>query len=95
MRIIVLVFFSITNLVFSQTFVPIDKRIGDTTVNYVNPELSPSGNYMIWIEVDTSNGVSGKVWQCGIDPNTGDLIPSDGKGYSPFYSNIYARPADW
>ncbi|MEW6006001.1 MAG: T9SS type A sorting domain-containing protein [Stygiobacter sp.] len=79
----------------AQSFTPNDKRIGDTTVNYVNPELSPSGNYMIWIEVDTSNGVSGKVWQCGIDPNTGDLIPSDGKGYSPFYSNIYARPADW
>lgn len=79
----------------AQQFTPNNIRIGDTTINYVNPEFSPVGNYMIWVEVDTSNGVSGKVWQCGIDPNTGDLIPSNGKGFNPFYSNIYARPADW
>ncbi|WP_157491770.1 hypothetical protein [Maribacter thermophilus] len=72
-----------------------DIRVGDFSVNYVNPEISPRDNYMIWIEIDTTSGVSGKVWQCGIDPNTGDLIPSNGKGYSPFTSNIYARPADW
>ncbi|MCB4809490.1 hypothetical protein LG651_14635 [Tamlana sp. 62-3] len=72
-----------------------DIRVGDFSVNYVNPEISPRDNYMIWIELDTISGVSGKVWQCGINPNTGDLIPEDGKGYSPFTSNIYARPADW
>ncbi len=72
-----------------------DIRIGDNSVNYVNPEISPDGSYMIWLEVDMTNGVSGRVWHCGIDPNTGDLIPSDGKGFSPFTSNIYARPADW
>lgn len=72
-----------------------DIRIGDVSVNYVNPEISPTGNYMIWIEIDITNGVTGKVWQCGIDPTTGDLIPADGKGFNPFYSNIYARPADW
>ncbi|MBN1414334.1 MAG: hypothetical protein JW973_04480 [Bacteroidales bacterium] len=76
-------------------FVVNDIRIGNSTYNYVNPEVSPSGNYMIWIEVDTTNGLTGKVWQCGLDPNTGDLIPADGKGFNPFYSNIYARPADW
>jgi hypothetical protein len=72
-----------------------DIRIGDNSVNYVNPEISPNGNYMIWIEIDITNGVTGKIWQCSIDPNTGDLIPADGKGFNPFYSNIYARPADW
>ncbi|MUU78444.1 hypothetical protein [Winogradskyella endarachnes] len=72
-----------------------DIRIGDTSVNYVNPEISPINNYMIWIEIDTLNGVTGKVWQCGINPETGDLIPTDGKGFNPFSSNIYARPADW
>jgi hypothetical protein len=72
-----------------------DVRIGDSSVNYVNPEISPTGNYMIWIEIDITNGVTGKVWQCGIDSNTGELIPADGKGFNPFYSNIYARPADW
>jgi hypothetical protein len=79
----------------AQTFTQNDQRIGDTSVNYVNPEFSPQGNYMVWIEVDTTNGFSGKVWQCGIDPNTGNLIPPDGKGFSPFTSNVYARPADW
>lgn len=59
----------------AQNFVPNDQRIGDPNVNYVNPEFSPIGNYMVWIEVDTSNGLTGKVWQCGIDPNTGNLIP--------------------
>lgn len=85
----------LTELVSAQTFIRNDQRIGDTIVNYVNPELSPQGNYMIWIEIDTANGVAGNVWQCGIDPNTGDLIPANGKGFNPFYSNIYARPADW
>jgi len=79
----------------AQNFTINDQIIGDTNVNYVNPELSPVGNYMLWIELDTSNGLTGKVWQCGVDPNTGDLIPPDGKGYNPFNSNIYARPADW
>lgn len=79
---------------FAQSFIINDVRLGDTAINYVNPEISPFGNYMVWIEVDT-NGTTGKVWQCGIDPNTGDLIPSNGKGYSPFYSTIYARPGDW
>lgn len=72
-----------------------DVRIGDANVNYVNPEISPSGNYMIWMEIDVTNGLTGKVWQCGIDPNAGNLIPADGKGFNPFNSNIYARPADW
>ncbi len=89
---IILTFFKPSS---SQHFTPHDIRIGDTTINYVNPEISPTGNYMLWIEVDTSNGVLCKVWQCGIDPNTGDLIPKNGKGFSPFYSNVYARPADW
>ncbi len=87
--------FSLITTMKAQTFTPDDRRIGDSTINYVNPELSPIGNYMIWIEVDTSNGIIGNIWQCGINPNTGDLIPSDGKGFNPFHSNIYARPADW
>ncbi len=82
-------------LINAQTFIPNDQRIGDPNVNYVNPEFSPIGNYMVWIEIDTSNGLTGKVWQCGVDPNTGNLIPPDGKGYNPFNSNVYARPADW
>jgi hypothetical protein len=85
----------LTTTLFSQDFDVNDKRIGDTSVNYVNPEISPIGNYMIWIEIDTNNGLTGKVWQCGINPVTGDLIPPDGKGFNPFNSTGYARPADW
>jgi hypothetical protein len=92
---LLIIFNGLINYLTAQTFLPEDIRIGDTTINYVNPELSPTGNYLIWIEIDTTNGVSGTVWQCGIDPNTGDLIPENGKGFSPFYSNVYARPADW
>jgi hypothetical protein len=79
----------------AQEFSPEDVRLGDPQVNYVNPEISPIGNYMVWIEIDTANGFSGKVWHCGLDPETGDLIPENGKGFNPFTSNVYGRPADW
>jgi hypothetical protein len=94
-KFIILLAILFVNYIHCQTFIPNDQRIGGTTVNYVNPDISPIGNYMIWMEVDTANGIFGKVWQCEIDPNTGDLIPPDGKGFSPFNSNIYVRPADW
>ena len=93
-RIFFITFVLSIELCLAQQFNPNDIRLGDTTVNYVNPEISPIGNYIVWIEVD-QNGVTGKIWQCGIDPNTGDLIPPNGKGYNPFYSTIYARPGDW
>ena len=79
----------------AQNFTISDQRLGDTTINYVNPEISPVGNFMTWIEIDTNTGFSGKVWHCGLDPDTGDLIPENGKGFSPFTSNVYGRPADW
>jgi hypothetical protein len=85
----------INQFAFSQDYVPTDIRIGDTNINYVNPEISPAGNYMLWIEIDTANGFIGQVWHCGLDPNTGDLIPSNGKGFYAFNSNVYGRPADW
>lgn len=76
-------------------FVVGDVEVGDPTTNYVNPEISPTGNYMVWIELSTSAGHTGNVWQCGLDPDTGDLIPPDGRGFSPFASTVYGRPADW
>lgn len=78
----------------SQCFVMKKICIGNTTLINVNPEISPFWNYIVWIEAEP-NGTTGVVWQCGIDPNTGDLIPSNDKGYSLFYSTIYARPGDW
>lgn len=84
-----------SSVVSAQDFTISDQRLGDPSINYVNPEISPVGNFMVWIEIDTTNGFSGKVWHCGLDPDTGDLIPENGKGYNPFSSNVYARPADW
>lgn len=94
-RIFFITFVLSIELCLAQQFIPNDIRLGDTTVNYVNPEISPIGNYMLWIEVDTSTGSSAKVWHCEIDPNTGDLIPSNGKGYNAFVTNLFGRPADW
>ena len=79
----------------AQSFQIQDVRLGDSTVNYVNPEISPSENYLLWIELDTSNGFFGTVWHCGLDPQSGALIPPDGKGFNAFRSNVYGRPADW
>lgn len=83
------------NRAWAQPFCIKDVRVGDSTINYANPEIAPTGNYMLWIEIDTANGFSGRVWHCGLDPRTGDLIPADGKGFNAFNSNVYGRPADW
>jgi len=86
---------TLTTVVLAQEFTINDQQLGDPDVNYVNPEVSPTGNYLVWIEIDTLNGFSGRVWHCGLDPDTGNLIPENGKGFSPFTSNVYGRPADW
>ncbi len=83
------------SVVSAQDFAISDERLGDPTINYVNPEVSPVGNYMVWIEIDTATGFSGKVWHCGLNQDTGDLIPENGRGFNPFTSNVYGRPADW
>lgn len=98
MRTFYLILFNLlwlTIVVDGQIFTGNDIQIGDSTINYVNPEFSPEGDFMVWMEIDTSNGVTGKVWHCGVNPSTGDLIPPNGKGFNAFYSNIYSRPADW
>jgi len=95
-KLLLLLFLIWTRSILSaQDFTISDQRLGDPTINYVNPEISPVGNYMVWIEIDTATGFSGKVWHCALDPDTGDLIPENGKGYTPFESNVYGRPADW
>ncbi len=79
----------------AQQFKPNIVRIGDKIVNYVYPEIFPTGNFIIWLEVDTAKGNSAKDWQCGLDPTISDLIPTNGKGYSAFSTNHFGSPADW
>ncbi|HBH47534.1 MAG TPA: hypothetical protein DDX98_02790, partial [Bacteroidales bacterium] len=92
---ILILIVTLLNHTNAQDFQINDTRLGDENVSYVNPEISPVGDYMVWIEIDTTNGFSGQVWHCGLDPDTGDLIPSNGKGFSAFAANVYGRPADW
>jgi hypothetical protein len=65
------------------------------SVSYVNPEFSDDGKYMVWLEQTTPLGngdILANVWHCGIDPETGQLVPEDGKGFLAFESTVYKRP---
>ena len=79
-----------------QLVVSEEERIGDLQTSYLNPEFSDDGRFMIWSEqvsdVLPNNDVMVQVWHCGIDPETGNLIPADGRGFKAFESTIYKRP---
>lgn len=55
-------------------------QVGDPAVNYANVEFTADNRYMVWFEMTDNHG-NGIFWYCGVDPETGDLIPSDGKGF--------------
>ena len=71
-------------------FTPRTVMVGDPAVNYANVEFTADGQYMVWFELIDRRG-NGIVWHCGVDPQTGDLIPADGKGFRAFESDIYGR----
>ncbi|MCI0505769.1 MAG: hypothetical protein L0Z73_06610, partial [Gammaproteobacteria bacterium] len=77
----------------SQTIVgpTYDVQVGDSTVSYANVEFTGDGNYMVWFEQSTDGSGNGTVWHCGVDPDTGDLIPPDGKGFNAFDSTLLGR----
>ena len=58
-----------------------DVQVGDPRVGYFNHEFSPDMNFMSWQETNT-NGRIVNTWICQVDPDTANLIPSDGKGIS-------------
>lgn len=63
-------------------FTPDDVRLGDPEVGYLNIEFSPDMQYASWIEIIADKPLEPTpAWLCGVDPETGDLIPSDGRGY--------------
>src|SRR5690349_21385178 len=51
-----------------------DVIIGDPTISYVDPEFLPEERLMVWQDA------TGEVWQCEVDPDTGGMLPPDGKG---------------
>ncbi len=59
-----------------QEFVTDDVRIGDLSADYVNIEFSPDMRYASIIELSFPI----KAWLAGVNPDTGELIPSDGRG---------------
>lgn len=66
-------------------------RVGDSSTNYQNVEFTEDGQYMIWFEAFDANGSTGYIWHCGIDQNTGDLIPPDGRGFLAATSTSWMR----
>jgi hypothetical protein len=62
-------------------FIPDDVRLGDPTVSYVNMEFSPDMQFAAWVDIRLPPLLPSRAWLCAVDPETGDLIPSDGKGF--------------
>ncbi len=66
-------------------------QVGDPKANYLNVEFTSDGRYMVWFEGLNNSRVNGIVWHCGVDPDTGDLIPWDGRGFKAYESTTWAR----
>ncbi|MEM9055982.1 MAG: PQQ-binding-like beta-propeller repeat protein [Pseudomonadota bacterium] len=55
-------------------FVPNDIIVSDPDVDVRDPEFDDNGNQMVWQDV------AGNLWLADIDPATGALIPTNGRG---------------
>lgn len=51
-----------------------DVTIGDPSVSYVDPEFLPDERLMVWQDAGC------EVWLCSVDPDTGGMVPANGKG---------------
>jgi polyhydroxybutyrate depolymerase len=67
------------------------RQVGDPKADYLNVEFTNDGRYMIWFEGLAGSSVNGIVWHCGVNQQTGDLIPPDGRGFRAFESTSWAR----
>jgi hypothetical protein len=68
-----------------------DVEVGDPLASYANVELTAEGNFLVWFEQTTDGSGRGTVWHCLVDAATGELIPSDGRGFRAFDSYAWAR----
>jgi hypothetical protein len=66
-------------------------QVGDPRVSYANVEFTDDGRYMVWFEQLQDGSGMGTVWHCGVDPDTSELIPPDGKGFNAFDSQTSGR----
>ncbi len=71
-------------------FAPQIKQVGNPNVSYANVEFTADMQYMVWFEMTDKRG-NGVVWHCGVNPETGELVPSDGKGFRAFESTVLGR----
>ncbi len=66
-------------------------RVGNPEINYVNVEFTGDGRYMVWFEGVGDRPNQGIVWHCGVNQETGELIPPDGRGFRAFESTTWGR----
>lgn len=55
-------------------FIPDDQIVSDPIIDLNDPEFDPVGNRMAWQDTD------GNLWVAFVDPVTGDITPTSGKG---------------
>ncbi|MEO0972288.1 MAG: Ig-like domain-containing protein [Pseudomonadota bacterium] len=83
--------------VFSQGSFAVDEvQLGDPDTCYGNPEFSADGRFMTWFEeVPGERNADGfeiaRMWHCEIDPETGDFVPPDCRGYTGFNTTFAGR----
>ncbi len=51
-----------------------EKQVGSPELSYNDPEFAPGAPWMVWLDA------KGRVWICGYDEVSGELVPSDGRG---------------
>lgn len=59
----------------TDAFPPVDVQIGDPTADYRAVAVAPDMHRLAWLDGQTQT-----VWLCAIDRETGDLVPSSGRG---------------
>ncbi len=65
----------------SPTIAANDFRIGSSSIAYLDNEFWSDGNKMVWLEFVEPPPLSGfDVYITDLDPNTGQMIPPDGRG---------------
>lgn len=82
--------------IFSQgTFAIDEQRLGDPDTCYGNPEFSDDGRWMLWFEETGQRNADGleiaRMWHCAVDPDTGDFVPPDCRGYTGFETTLTNR----
>jgi len=74
-----------------SAFTPRDLAVGDPNVSYANIEFTADYRYLVWFEMARDDSTTGTVWHCGVNLDTGELIPADGKGFRAFESTVWGR----